>query len=159
MTLVYANIASLSVISWQFLKERFYILKKHFTSDYKVWKWFWKKFPDLKIFSLILAENPLFFPDFPDWKKSSKFSLNSLISLIGGNPVWDILLVCLKKIGGNSIRWSHIGDNSIASYLFELFVRNVEFLLDLLLDSAEHFVMFDLEQERNAERREHFLSS
>ena len=43
-----------------------------------------KKFPDLKIFSLILAENPLFFPDFPDWKKFSKFSL---ISLIGGNPV------------------------------------------------------------------------
>ena len=45
-----------------------------------------KKFPDLKFFSLILAEKPLFFPDFPDWKKSSKFSLNSLISLIGGNP-------------------------------------------------------------------------
>ena len=42
-----------------------------------------KKVPDLKFFSLILAENPLFFPDFPDWKKSSKFSL---ISLIGGNP-------------------------------------------------------------------------
>ena len=86
MTLVFANIASLSVIFWQFLKERFYILKKHFTSDYKVWKWFWKKFPDLKFFSLILAENPLFFPDFPDWKKSSKISLNSLISLIGKNP-------------------------------------------------------------------------
>ena len=33
VTLVYANIASLSAISWQFLKERFYILKKHFTSD------------------------------------------------------------------------------------------------------------------------------
>ena len=32
-----------------------------------------KKFPDFKFFSLILAENPLFFPDFPDWKKSSKF--------------------------------------------------------------------------------------
>ena len=45
-----------------------------------------KKFPDLKFFSLILAEKPLFFPDFPDWKKSSKISLNSLISLIGGNP-------------------------------------------------------------------------
>ena len=44
---------------------------------------FLKKFPDFKIFSLILAENPLFSPDFPDWKKSSKFSLNSLI---GGNP-------------------------------------------------------------------------
>ena len=43
-----------------------------------------KKFPDFKIFSLILAENPLFFPDFPYWEKSSKFSLNSLI---GGNPV------------------------------------------------------------------------
>ena len=42
-----------------------------------VWK---KKLPDLKFFSLILAEKPLFFPD---WKKSSKFSLNSLI---GGNP-------------------------------------------------------------------------
>ena len=37
----------------------------------------------MKFFSLILAENPQFFPDFPDWKKSSKFSLNSLI---GGNP-------------------------------------------------------------------------
>ena len=45
----------------------------------------WKKFPDLKFFPLILAENPLFFPDFPDWKKSSKISL---ISLIGGNPVF-----------------------------------------------------------------------
>ena len=41
------------------------------------------------MFSLILAENPLFFPDFPDWKKSSKFSLNSLISLIGGNPAYS----------------------------------------------------------------------
>ena len=39
-----------------------------------------KKFPDLKIFPLILA-------DFPDWKKCSKFYVNSLISLIGGNPV------------------------------------------------------------------------
>ena len=37
----------------------------------------------MKIFSLILAENPLFFPDFPDWRKCSKFSLNSLM---GGNP-------------------------------------------------------------------------
>ena len=46
-----------------------------------------KKFSDLRIFSLILAENPIFFPDLPDWKKSSKFSLKSLISLIGGNPV------------------------------------------------------------------------
>ena len=44
-------------------------------------------FPDLKICSLILVENPLFFPDFPDWKKCSKFSLISLNSLIGGNPV------------------------------------------------------------------------
>ena len=43
----------------------------------------WKKVPWSEFFSLILAEKPLFFPDFPDWKKSSKFSL---ISLIGGNP-------------------------------------------------------------------------
>ena len=45
-----------------------------------VWK---KKFLYLNFFSLILAQNPLFLPDFPVWKKSSKFSL---ISLIGGNP-------------------------------------------------------------------------
>ena len=35
--------------------------------------------PDLKIFPLILAENPIS-PDFPEWKKFSK------LSLIGGNP-------------------------------------------------------------------------
>ena len=81
VTLLHANI----VISWQFL--RFNSLKKHFPQIYRCkrfengWE---KKFPDLKFFSLILAvKNPLFFPDFPDWKKSSKFSLNSLI---GGNP-------------------------------------------------------------------------
>ena len=51
----------------------------HFLSIYPLLE----NFPDLKIVSLILAENPLFFPDFPDWKKFSKFSL---ISLIGGNP-------------------------------------------------------------------------
>ena len=65
------------------------VLKKHFPQVYR-FKWFEngleKKFPDLKFFSLILAKKTLFFPDFPDWKKSSKFSLNSLISLIGGNP-------------------------------------------------------------------------
>ena len=81
MTLVYANIA----ISWQFL--RLNSLKKHFPQIYRFkrfengWE---KKFPDLKFFPLILAKKPLFFPDFPDWKKSSKFSL---ISLIGGNPL------------------------------------------------------------------------
>ena len=41
-----------------------------------------KKFLGLKFFSLILAENLLFFPDFPNWK----FSKFCLISLIGGNP-------------------------------------------------------------------------
>ena len=87
MTLVYANIA----ISWQLL--RFNSLKKHFPQIYRFKRFengLEKKFPDLKFFSLILAENPLFFPDFPDWKKSSKFSLNSLISLISGNPVFCI---------------------------------------------------------------------
>ena len=39
-----------------------------------------KKSSDFKFFPLILAENPMFFPDFTDWKKSSKSSL------IGGNP-------------------------------------------------------------------------
>ena len=87
VTLVYANIASLSAISWQLL--RFNSLKKHFPQIFGFIRFengLGKKFPDLKFFSLILAENPLFFPDFPDWKKPSKFSLNSLISLIGGNP-------------------------------------------------------------------------
>ena len=37
----------------------------------------------LSIYPTIFAENPLFFPDFPDWKKLSKLSL---ISKIGGNP-------------------------------------------------------------------------
>ena len=60
-------------------------LKSFFFLRLKVWKWFWKKFPDFK-FPLILAENPPFSPDFPDWKKSSKISLNSPIFLIGGNP-------------------------------------------------------------------------
>ena len=82
MTLVYANIASLNAISWQLLKKGFTVLKNIFPHI----KWFEnsleKKFPDLKIFPPILAENTLFFPDFPDWKKSSKFSLNFLI---GGN--------------------------------------------------------------------------
>ena len=57
-----------------------------------------KIFPDLKLFSLILAENTLFFSDFPDWKKFSKCSLFSLISLIGGNPVKSILMTNLKLL-------------------------------------------------------------
>ena len=72
VTLVYANIA----ISWQLL--RFNSLRKHFPQIYRFKRFengLEKKFPDLKFFSLILAEKPLFFPDFPDWKKSSKFSL------------------------------------------------------------------------------------
>ena len=48
----------------------------------------------MKIFPLILAENPLLSPDFPDWKKSSKFSL---ISLIRGNPDWVILTMSNKN--------------------------------------------------------------
>ena len=63
VTLVYANIASLSAISWQLL--RFNSLKKHFPQIYrfkKIWKkvpWFWLKIP--------------VWPDFPNWKKSLKF--------------------------------------------------------------------------------------
>ena len=68
--LVCVNIA----ISWQLL--RFNSLKKHFPQIYrlkKVWKWFGKKIPWFELFSLILAENPLFFPDFPDWKSLQNF--------------------------------------------------------------------------------------
>ena len=61
-------------------EKRFYSLKKKFSQIKRFESGFEKKFPDLKILSLILAENPLFFPD---WKKSLKFSL---ISLISGNP-------------------------------------------------------------------------
>ena len=57
VTLVYANIA----ISWQLL--RFNSLKKHFPQIYRFKRFengLEKKFPDLKFFSLILAENPCF---------------------------------------------------------------------------------------------------
>ena len=93
VTLVYANIASLSAISRQLL--RFNSLKKHFPQIFGFIRFengLGKKFTDLKFFSLILARNPLFFPDFPDWKKPSKFSLNSLISLIGGNPEYQAVI-------------------------------------------------------------------
>ena len=52
------------------------VLKKHFPQIKKFENGLGKKYPDLKFFPLILAENPLYFPDFPDWKKSSKFSFN-----------------------------------------------------------------------------------
>ena len=49
-----------------------------------------KKFPDLKFFSLILAEKPLFFPELE--------KVGSLISLIGGNPAKHTFkLMTLKK--------------------------------------------------------------
>ena len=46
-------------------------------------KMVWEKVPWFENFFPDFGWNPVFFPDFPDWKKSSKFSLNSLI---GGNP-------------------------------------------------------------------------
>ena len=61
VTLVYANIASLSAISWQLL--RFNSLKKHFPQIFGFIRFengLGKKFPDLKFFSLILAGNPCF---------------------------------------------------------------------------------------------------
>ena len=80
MTLVYANIA----ISCQLL--RFNSLKKHFPQIIYMFKRFEngleKKFPDLNFFPDFGWKSPVL-PDFPDWKKSSKFPLNSLI---GGNP-------------------------------------------------------------------------
>ena len=84
VTLVYANIASLCAISWQLLKKRFTIIFpqiKRFENSFE------KKFPDLKIVPSFWLKNPLFFPYFPDWKKSSKFSL---ISLIGRDPAMSL---------------------------------------------------------------------
>ena len=79
--------------------------------------WFWLKNP--------------FFPDFPDWKKSSKFSLNSLI---GGNPapppVCAILGIivshpetkwfeCRNEVQVSSIAWSldHFYTGSMSLFL------------------------------------------
>ena len=76
-----------SFTNWQLL--RFNSLKKRCPQIFGFKRFengLGKKFPDLKYFPLILAENPIFYPDFPDWKKSSKFSLNSLI---GGNPAFS----------------------------------------------------------------------
>ena len=82
VTLVYANIA----ISWQLL--RFNVLKNIFLRfiGLKGLKMVWEKSSLIWNFFPWLWLKNLFFPDFSDWKKSSKFSLNSLISLIGGNP-------------------------------------------------------------------------
>ena len=61
-----------SAISWQLLRKRFYSLKKTFFLRLKGLKnGFEKKFPDLKIFSLILAQNPVF-PWFPWLEKVFK---------------------------------------------------------------------------------------
>ena len=111
VTLVYANIASLSAISWRLL--RFNSLKKHFPQIF----WFkrfenglGKKFPDLKFFSLILAENPVFpwfpwlekvfkifpeFPDFPDrWEPCSTISAVKSVQVNGiyTGKCWKIVL-------------------------------------------------------------------
>ena len=48
-----------------------------------------EKIPWLANFFPDCAWKPLFFPDFPDWKKLSNFSL---ISLISGNPVIGLIL-------------------------------------------------------------------
>ena len=66
--LVYANIASLSAISWQLLKKGF-SLKNIFPQSKRFENGLEKKFPNLNIFSLILAENPVF-PWFPWLEKS-----------------------------------------------------------------------------------------
>ena len=61
-------------------KKGFIVLKKKNFPQIKRFENGFEKVPWFEIFSLILAETPLFFPE---WEKSSKFSL---ISLIGGNP-------------------------------------------------------------------------
>ena len=63
--LVYANIASLSAISWQLLKKSFYSLKKHFPQIKRFENGFEKKFPDLKFFFSDFGWKPPVFPSFP----------------------------------------------------------------------------------------------
>ena len=72
-------------------------------------KWFGKKVPWFEIFFPDFGWKPLFFPDFPDWKKSSKFSLNSLISLIGGNPVYILCLSTVHTTQGQGMGLQAIG--------------------------------------------------
>ena len=92
ITLFYANIASKCNFLTAPEKKVLQSLKNIFPQIKRLENGFEKKFPDLKFFSLILAQNPLFSPDFSDWKKSSK------ISLIGGNPVhiYDFSYLLLK---------------------------------------------------------------
>ena len=58
--------------------------------DLKGLKMVWEKSSLIWIFFPDFGWKIPVFPDFPDWKKSSKFSLNSLI---GRNPVHMIALV------------------------------------------------------------------
>ena len=103
-------------------EKRFYSPKKNFFLQIKKFEnGSEKKFLDLKFFPLILAENPLFFPDFPDWKKSSKFSL---ISLIGGKPVVVCLSVCLSRLF-SSVRYSSINTLTHLKLLMKIFKRTV----------------------------------
>ena len=76
MTLVYANTASLSAISWELL--RFNSLKNILLRFIGL-KGLKKKFPDLNFFFLIWLKTP-----FPLISLTGKSSKNSLI---GGNPV------------------------------------------------------------------------
>ena len=86
-----------SAISWQLLKKRFYSLKKIFFLRLKGLEMVLKKSSLIwKFFHWFgLNPPPLFFPDFPDWKKSSKFSL---ISLIARNPGYSVYKYALGSI-------------------------------------------------------------
>ena len=138
VTLVYANIA----ISWQLL--RFNSLKKHFLQIYRFKRFengLEKKFPDLKLFSLILAEN-WFSLFFPDWKKSSNFSL---ISLIGGNPGskfpdWKMLshFPSFPVRVETSIKWLYLFAETLNRTSLLLFTRMTKTLVVSLSLSVIH---------------------
>ena len=97
-----------------------------------------------EIFSPILAENFLFFPDFPDWKKSSKFSL---ISLIGGNPDPPNVLFCTNIFDIQYV----VVNFHISVFHFLRLVTHMYLSIQLTCDTLrKHFADFSSKAERLA---------
>ena len=73
-------------------EKAFAVFKKHFPQIKRFKNSFEKSSLIWKFFPWFWLKTLLFFPDFTDWKKSSKIFLFSLISLIGGKPVQCIMV-------------------------------------------------------------------
>ena len=142
MTLVYANIA----ISWQLL--RFNSLKKHFPQIYRFENGLEKKFPDLKFFSLILAEKPVFpwfpwlekvfkiFPEFPDFPDQWEPCLTVQLHQSGVNPVFTLL-----DLSGRSTTINPLVQVTFHASL--LLVQSVRLYLSSLINQLDLLTPFD----------------